>query len=175
MSWSTPRTWVAGELVTASIMNTHVRDNLLEIAKIGAHRCFAHNSGTQVVSAGNTTALTLDSELYDSGTMHSTSSNTSRVIAPAAGYYVIFGYSNVTNNNNGTGTLHLRKNGSALSPVVSVQYVTSAGDFEDQGMVLHAVLSLAASDYVELYGQAATNDFGFGLTQLIVVGIASVV
>lgn len=28
MAWTTPRTWVAGELVTAAIMNTHVRDNL---------------------------------------------------------------------------------------------------------------------------------------------------
>jgi hypothetical protein len=27
-TWTTPRTWTAGELVTASIMNTHVRDNL---------------------------------------------------------------------------------------------------------------------------------------------------
>jgi hypothetical protein len=26
--WTTPRTWVAGELVTASMMNTHVRDNM---------------------------------------------------------------------------------------------------------------------------------------------------
>ena len=28
MAYTTPRTWVAGELVTATIMNTHVRDNL---------------------------------------------------------------------------------------------------------------------------------------------------
>src|SRR5262245_42528639 len=28
MAWTTPRTWVAGELVTATIMNSHVRDNL---------------------------------------------------------------------------------------------------------------------------------------------------
>lgn len=28
MAWTTPRTWVAGETVTASLMNTHVRDNL---------------------------------------------------------------------------------------------------------------------------------------------------
>lgn len=28
MAWTTPRTWVTSELVTASIMNTHVRDNL---------------------------------------------------------------------------------------------------------------------------------------------------
>ncbi len=26
--WTVPRTWVPGELVTATMMNTHVRDNL---------------------------------------------------------------------------------------------------------------------------------------------------
>lgn len=29
MTWTTPRTWVTSELVTSSLMNTHVRDNLL--------------------------------------------------------------------------------------------------------------------------------------------------
>lgn len=28
MGWTTPRTWVAGEVPTAAIFNTHVRDNL---------------------------------------------------------------------------------------------------------------------------------------------------
>jgi hypothetical protein len=28
MAWTTPRTWVGGELVTAAIFNTHIRDNL---------------------------------------------------------------------------------------------------------------------------------------------------
>lgn len=28
MTWTTPRDWATGELVTASMMNTHVRDNL---------------------------------------------------------------------------------------------------------------------------------------------------
>lgn len=27
MTWTVPRTWVAGEIVTAALMNTHVRDN----------------------------------------------------------------------------------------------------------------------------------------------------
>ena len=26
-TYTTPRTWVAGEVVTAALMNTHVRDN----------------------------------------------------------------------------------------------------------------------------------------------------
>jgi hypothetical protein len=32
MAWTAPRTWTTSEVVTASIMNTHVRDNLLESA-----------------------------------------------------------------------------------------------------------------------------------------------
>lgn len=32
MAWTTPRDWVHGELVTAAIMNQHVRDNLQETA-----------------------------------------------------------------------------------------------------------------------------------------------
>lgn len=28
MAWTTPRTWTTGEIVTAAMMNTHVRDNL---------------------------------------------------------------------------------------------------------------------------------------------------
>ncbi len=28
MAWTTPRTWIPGELVTALMMNTHVRDNM---------------------------------------------------------------------------------------------------------------------------------------------------
>lgn len=29
MAWTAPRTWVAGEVVTAALLNTHLRDNLL--------------------------------------------------------------------------------------------------------------------------------------------------
>lgn len=32
MAWSSPRTWVALEVLTAALLNTHLRDNLLETA-----------------------------------------------------------------------------------------------------------------------------------------------
>ena len=32
MAWTAPRTWVTSETVTSALMNTHVRDNLLETA-----------------------------------------------------------------------------------------------------------------------------------------------
>lgn len=31
MAWTAPRTWVTAEIVTAALLNTHVRDNLLAI------------------------------------------------------------------------------------------------------------------------------------------------
>jgi hypothetical protein len=35
MAWTTPRTWVTNETVTAAVMNTHVRDNLTALAPSG--------------------------------------------------------------------------------------------------------------------------------------------
>lgn len=175
MSWSTPRTWVAAELVTASIMNTHVRDQFLMVATIGAHRCHAYNSGNQNVTAGSTNALNMDSEVYDPSGMHSTSSNTYLLTVPAAGLYRVYGRALVTNNNNGTATLHLYKNGSPHTPAIYESGTTAAADFEDRVMQVAAIVSMAASDNVYLAGQAVTNDFGFTGAQLMVEGITSVV
>lgn len=36
MAWTAPRTWVVGEVVTASMMNTHVRDNLKALSDLSA-------------------------------------------------------------------------------------------------------------------------------------------
>jgi hypothetical protein len=32
MAWTAPRTWVAGEVITAAMLNTHIRDNLTVLA-----------------------------------------------------------------------------------------------------------------------------------------------
>lgn len=53
MSWTAPRTWVAGETVTASLINTHLRDNLLAL--------FTPSSGwpaNPIVKAGVISATT---------------------------------------------------------------------------------------------------------------------
>lgn len=49
--WTAPRTWVAGEVVTAALLNTHVRDNLLAIGDPGVWTSFTGTLGlTQGVS-----------------------------------------------------------------------------------------------------------------------------
>lgn len=53
MAWTAPRTWVTSEVVTAAIMNTHVRDNLLEtgpaIVTAGAGRMLVSNGTNSLV------------------------------------------------------------------------------------------------------------------------------
>lgn len=57
-SWTAPRTWTTGEIVTASILNTHVRDNLLETAvakatAIGLPYASGVNALTLLAASGN--------------------------------------------------------------------------------------------------------------------------
>lgn len=52
MAWTTPRTWSTNELVTAALMNTHVRDNL------------KHFQDTRYIS------LPLSTAYHDAGTMN---------------------------------------------------------------------------------------------------------
>lgn len=58
MGWTDPRTWTAGELVTAAIGNAHWRDNLKEVA---------HTPGTQDVTTSEATTSTTYTDLTTSG------------------------------------------------------------------------------------------------------------
>lgn len=60
MAWTAPRTWVAGEFVTAAIMNSAVRDNLnilkTSINDDGTLKITAGAAFTQLASANGTAA-----------------------------------------------------------------------------------------------------------------------
>lgn len=57
MAWTAPRTWVVGELVTAALFNTHLRDN---VTFLGAARI-------ATVQAAQTTTSTSYTDLTTSG------------------------------------------------------------------------------------------------------------
>ena len=56
MAWTTPRTWTDGELVTAAIMNPHIRDNMNVTMRL-----LARKTADQIVN--NSTALVNDTHL----------------------------------------------------------------------------------------------------------------
>lgn len=71
MAWTAPRTWVTSEIVTAAIMNSHVRDNLLETAPAKA----AAAGGIIATSGANSVVnrLIVTDEIQTSETTTSTS------------------------------------------------------------------------------------------------------
>lgn len=88
MPWTTPRTWTPGELVTADLLNTHLRDNLLHIyarLSIGAR---VANTLNQSIPNTLWTPLGFSTARYDTDTLFSLSDN-SRLTAQTAGKYLI--------------------------------------------------------------------------------------
>lgn len=52
MAWTSPRTWSAGEILTASLLNTHLRDNFneLDVAKVTDDGQYCVTTGANAVT-----------------------------------------------------------------------------------------------------------------------------
>ena len=100
----------------------------------------------QTISNNTSTALTWDSEDYDTNTYHSTSSNTSRITIPSGtgGYYAISGYVTSDSQTSGFVELQIAKNGSAIASST----ITPSNQLPSISAA--TVVSLVATDYVEL-------------------------
>jgi hypothetical protein len=110
------------------------------------------NSGSQLIANSTTTAVTWDTERIDTDAFHSTSSNTSRITIPAGlgGYYNVFGSFIIKKGGATSVEIFLYKNGSSIgNAIVSVPSTTA--NFTQ--LYYTAYLSLAATDYIELYAR----------------------
>lgn len=83
----TNRTWAVGEIVTAARLNA-LRDSL-DWSQGDFPRCHVYDGTGITMTNATATLVTWNSEVYDNDTMHSTSSNTSRVTFTTAGLYEV--------------------------------------------------------------------------------------
>jgi hypothetical protein len=88
MAYATPRTWVAGDVLTAAQLNQDIRDNVGFLANPPACRIY-HNADQSIPHNVATTILAFNSERYDTDTMHDTVTNNSRITFTTAGLYVV--------------------------------------------------------------------------------------
>jgi len=111
--------------------------------------CSLYMSNDQTINNATYTAITFNSENFDTDAFHSTSSNTSRITIPAGkgGYYLISG--NVSFNGNATGERigALYKNGSLVADMVS----TAASTAISKAFPLSFTINAAVADYLELF------------------------
>lgn len=105
-----------------------------------------HNNAPITLTTGVPTALTFNSERFDSGSVHSTSVNTSRLTAPVAGTYDIKGHASFAANATGVRNLDIRLNGTT---VIASQLQPAASGIITTVSV-PTTYQLAANDYVEL-------------------------
>lgn len=123
-------------------------------------RVRVYNDANISLTNATLTALTFNTEQWDTDTMHSTVSNTGRLTATTAGYYVITGAVLFAANATGKRLLRIRLNGTTT--IAEVQD-TNAGGVETLSLIIGTQYNLAATEYVEFL---AYQDSGGALNVL---------
>lgn len=117
-------------------------------------RCRAWHSAAATLTTVTSTVIALASETYDStGSMHSTSTNTSRIIAPVAGKYLISASIGFASNATGRRICAVRLNaaGSSASGTLIAEKIGQANATSLHTESVTFTYDLAASDYVEMF------------------------
>lgn len=179
MAWTTPFTAVAGSIYTAAQAN-QIRDNLNELRGTPQYRCSAYSSVTQTVTGGaGPVNLTLNSEEYDTASMHTTGGSNHLVSAPAAGGYFLFGKTHVANTAAApTAYLYLNRSVGGGGSVGASQLVVDPtnGMYLTPMAVNAYVNDASAGETFWLLGQAVGANVTYGdtgpilATRLTVVG-----
>jgi hypothetical protein len=109
----------------------------------------AYKSAVQSINNSTWTALTFDTENFDTNTFHDNSTNNTRLTIPTGkgGYYSIGGNIVFAGNATGIRAVGIYKNGSAFVYVSGIP----GGVASDIRANFAYVMSLTAGDYVEVY------------------------
>lgn len=113
--------------------------------------CSLYKSGTQSTSNGVWTAITFDSELFDTDAFHDNVTNNSRITIPAGknGKYQINGSIMWVASGTGSRLIKMQKNG---ADILYGNWGTNAGASDPSSKQISGILDLVATDYLELNG-----------------------
>lgn len=109
--------------------------------------CQAYNSSNISIPNNDGTVVTLDSERYDTDSMHSTSVNTSRITFTIPGIYIVTFVCSFAVNVTGDRQALLRKNGSEF--IAGHEKKALVGVSAECGLQVTAVEFFCEDDYVE--------------------------
>lgn len=146
MPYTTPHTITVGELVTVDTMNDEWGGNVAFLANPPACRVY-HNT-TQSISNSTKTALSFNSERYDTDTMHDTATNNTRLTIKTAGLYIVTGHAAFAGNSTGDRSIIVRLGG-ATEIAGNLQRAPS-GVTEWAVMSVATIYRFAVNEYVEL-------------------------
>ncbi len=121
-----------------------------------------YNNASQAINTATFTTLNFNSEVFDTDSFHSTSSNTSRITIPSGknGKYLIVAKWHFQGNASGSERLGgFKKNGTSIGA-----YRGISGNSSSVGWGASVILDLVATDYIELevYQDSGTTLNAFG-------------
>ncbi len=115
----------------------------LLVGSVGAR---VYNSADIALTNNTTTALTFNSERFDTDAMHSTSSNTDRITCQVAGTYVIGAGTRYATNATGVRTTYIDLNGGTIIGLDTKSAIS--GTLTD--LMVNTVYALSVGDYVRV-------------------------
>jgi hypothetical protein len=112
--------------------------------------CSIYNSATFSLTNNTNTLLTMNSEFFDSNAFHDTTTNTARITIPTGygGKYLVALAGKWEANSNGWRAVELYKNNASLLSMIQIPGNGTINAYNRASIIV----SLAAGDYLELYG-----------------------
>lgn len=139
MAWTSPTTRSSSDLITASIWNTDLVDNLIHLHDALPSAGVYHNT-TQSLTASTDNVVVFNTERWDTDTLHSTVSNTGRMTIATAGIY-LFTFTGEWATAPATCEIEFRLNGTTK---------IAWAQFSTKRVALTTVYQMAVSDYMEV-------------------------
>lgn len=151
MAYSSPAAIVTGTVISKTTFGDVVKADLDYLANSPSCRVFTTSTAAFVTATWG--AIPFDSESWDTASMHSNSTNNTRVTAPDAGLYVVEGVVCFAAHATGLRLAGLRVNGSgATGPAWGTNYTNALPTPFPSHVPISAIIKLAVGDYVELVG-----------------------
>lgn len=139
--YSTPPNFVAGAVLTEANLDV-LSDDISFLAN--PPRCRVYNSANISIPNNTDTALTFDSERFDTDTMHSTAVNTGRITFTTGGVYEV-GASVSFPSSTGIRSVVVALNG--VTSLVGQRTTALGGGFADI-LSCSTIYSFSAADYI---------------------------
>lgn len=151
MAYTSPTTRSTGYVVGATQWNELVMNDRWknQTDTDGAPFCFAYRSTGMTLTTNVPTLITWNAEVADNAAVHSTSTNTGRMVAPIDGWYDMDVQIVWQSYSVGTRNAYIAYNGTGVQ--VAMTQVTATTSFQTAYSVNHTAKMLAG-EYVECWG-----------------------